>query len=243
MIKFFRKIRQKLLTENKFNRYFIYAIGEILLVVIGILIALQINNWNERQNLSNTELALIEELDDNLKASKKEIQLVIESHKQSIRWHKELIYHINKDLPYSNKLDTIFGNIATWASPYLTLSAFETLKIEGLGIIKSKKIKDWITLVYESDFNYIINDYDRYEWERAKQTTLPFAEKYIRRDLESDLAIPNDFDKLKRNNEFINLLHSNIWLRENGIELYELVIKDIDTLSNHIESELKLRRK
>jgi hypothetical protein len=46
MIKFFRKIRQKLLSENKFSKYLIYAIGEIFLVVIGILIALGINNWN-----------------------------------------------------------------------------------------------------------------------------------------------------------------------------------------------------
>jgi len=47
MIKFFRKIRQNLLTENKFSKYFLYAIGEIMLVVIGILIALQLNNLNE----------------------------------------------------------------------------------------------------------------------------------------------------------------------------------------------------
>lgn len=47
MIKFFRKIRQKLLVENRFNKYALYAIGEIVLVVIGILIALQINNQNE----------------------------------------------------------------------------------------------------------------------------------------------------------------------------------------------------
>src|SRR6056297_2485873 len=49
MIKFFRKIRQKMLSENKFSKYLIYAIGEIILVVIGILIALQINNWNENR--------------------------------------------------------------------------------------------------------------------------------------------------------------------------------------------------
>jgi len=54
MITFFRKIRQSLMTENnpsppagRFSKYLLYAIGEILLVVIGILIALQINNWNE----------------------------------------------------------------------------------------------------------------------------------------------------------------------------------------------------
>jgi hypothetical protein len=49
MIKFFRKIRQNLLTENKFSKYFLYAIGEILLVVIGILIALQIGDLNEER--------------------------------------------------------------------------------------------------------------------------------------------------------------------------------------------------
>ena len=47
MIKFFRNIRQSLIMENKTSKYLKYAIGEILLVVIGILIALQINNWNE----------------------------------------------------------------------------------------------------------------------------------------------------------------------------------------------------
>ena len=49
MIKFFRKIRQRLLTENKFSKYLIYAVGEIVLVMIGILLALQVNNWNENR--------------------------------------------------------------------------------------------------------------------------------------------------------------------------------------------------
>ena len=49
MIKFFRHIRRSLIQENKMGKYFKYAIGEILLVVIGILIALQFNNWNEQR--------------------------------------------------------------------------------------------------------------------------------------------------------------------------------------------------
>ena len=59
MIKFFRKIRQNLLSENKFSKYFLYAIGEIVLVVIGILIALQINNWNENKKASNSEKSIL----------------------------------------------------------------------------------------------------------------------------------------------------------------------------------------
>jgi hypothetical protein len=49
MIKFFRKIRQHLLTENKFSKYLLYAFGEIALVMVGILLALQVNNWNEEK--------------------------------------------------------------------------------------------------------------------------------------------------------------------------------------------------
>ena len=54
MIKFFRKIRQRLLTENKFSKYLMYAFGEIVLVVIGILIALQLNNAKEISKLNET---------------------------------------------------------------------------------------------------------------------------------------------------------------------------------------------
>jgi hypothetical protein len=59
MIKFFRKIRQTLLTENKFSKYLLYALGEILLVVIGILIALSINNLNETRKDRDFEQAIL----------------------------------------------------------------------------------------------------------------------------------------------------------------------------------------
>lgn len=62
MIKFFRKIRLKLLSESKFSRYLIYAIGEIILVVIGILIALQINNWNENRKSSEIRINYYEQI-------------------------------------------------------------------------------------------------------------------------------------------------------------------------------------
>ncbi len=62
MIKFFRKIRQQLIQENKMGKYFKYAIGEILLVVIGILIALQINNWNENRKEAENQSKLFANL-------------------------------------------------------------------------------------------------------------------------------------------------------------------------------------
>jgi len=71
MIKFFRKIRQNLLMENKTKKYFKYAIGEIILVVIGILIAVQINNWNEnrkeKESLNAIYNLVISDLESDLK--------------------------------------------------------------------------------------------------------------------------------------------------------------------------------
>jgi len=67
MIKFFRNIRQSLLMENKTSKYFKYAIGEIVLVVIGILIALQINNWNESQKALKKEKIYLVKLSQNIK--------------------------------------------------------------------------------------------------------------------------------------------------------------------------------
>ncbi|WP_411768397.1 DUF6090 family protein [Winogradskyella sp. A3E31] len=65
MIKFFRQIRFKLMEQKKTSRYFKYAIGEIILVVIGILIALQINNWNEhRKQLRQQDLLFNQLLSD-----------------------------------------------------------------------------------------------------------------------------------------------------------------------------------
>jgi hypothetical protein len=56
MLRFFRQIRQRLLTDNKFSKYLLYAVGEVLLVVIGILIAFQVDNWSEERKTTNTEV-------------------------------------------------------------------------------------------------------------------------------------------------------------------------------------------
>ena len=77
MINFFRNIRQRLLRENKFSRYLLYAIGEILLVVIGILIALQINNWNEAQKDHAYEVKMLSEIVKSLKADQLNLQMLL----------------------------------------------------------------------------------------------------------------------------------------------------------------------
>ena len=82
MIKFYRKIRQRLLSENKFGKYLIYAVGEIVLVVIGILIALQINNWNENKKSKNQLNNIYNEVKLNLRSDLSNINEVIKQYEQ-----------------------------------------------------------------------------------------------------------------------------------------------------------------
>ena len=80
MIKFFRHIRHSLIKQNKMGKYFKYAIGEIILVVIGILIALQINNWNESRKINQEEKQTISilklEFEKNLKDLESNIETI-----------------------------------------------------------------------------------------------------------------------------------------------------------------------
>ena len=85
MIKLFRKIRQQLLTENKFSKYLLYAVGEIVLVVIGILIALSINNWNENIKNHSLEKRYIGELRSDLQKDSIAIQDLIKKSTSQLR--------------------------------------------------------------------------------------------------------------------------------------------------------------
>ncbi len=98
MIKFFRKIRQQLLTENKFSKYLLYAIGEIILVVIGILIALQINNWNQNRKMQFQEQDILNGLEIEFKINRDRLARVMQTSKQSIENANKLMTYFNQDI-------------------------------------------------------------------------------------------------------------------------------------------------
>jgi uncharacterized membrane protein YgaE (UPF0421/DUF939 family) len=78
MLRFFRQLRQRLIIESQFSRYLLYAIGEILLVVIGILIALQVNNWNEERKNDKKVAKYTEGLIADLKKDRRLVVGVLE---------------------------------------------------------------------------------------------------------------------------------------------------------------------
>ncbi|MEH6748623.1 MAG: DUF6090 family protein [Maribacter arcticus] len=103
MIKFFRKIRQRLLTENKFSKYLLYAIGEIVLVVIGILIALQLNNLNEIEKVKDTEVNYLNALHDEFASNLKEVERVMKLNEKNLKIAHTLLSKMGTDNPDLNE--------------------------------------------------------------------------------------------------------------------------------------------
>lgn len=118
MIKFFRKIRQNLLSEGKTGKYLKYAFGEIVLVVIGILIALQVNNWNEKKKVNNNEIKLLKKAILDLNQENRDTQAQIKWFKLYQDVHFE-IYKQTKDSLNSNP--NLDYNTLIWTNIYRPL--------------------------------------------------------------------------------------------------------------------------
>ncbi|MBK7871751.1 MAG: hypothetical protein IPJ74_14270 [Saprospiraceae bacterium] len=91
MLQFFRSIRRRLLESGKVKSYVLYAIGEILLVVIGILLALQVNNWNEARKARAIEHEYLLSLREEFKANLKELDNLISLNRQLMEGAKEFL--------------------------------------------------------------------------------------------------------------------------------------------------------
>ena len=138
MIKFFRRIRQRLVVENKFSKYFLYAIGEIILVVIGILIALQINNWNEVQIGEMKATSILEAIRSDMVKDLDRIEDLKPFWGEEILFFKKVFpsYKYPIDIPNIVHLDTInqvnYSTLFDHDAPFRSnTSAFDGMIADG----------------------------------------------------------------------------------------------------------------
>ena len=110
MLTLLRKIRRSLIKSGSAEKYLLYAIGEIALVVIGILIALQINNWNQQRLSKQYEKKLLTELLNTVIADYDLLQMSLDGNKRSARSCEIILNHFDQNLPYHDSLSLHFEN-------------------------------------------------------------------------------------------------------------------------------------
>lgn len=205
MIKFFRKIRQKLVSENKISKYLIYAIGEIILVVIGILIALQINNWNEYKKERAKERVVLEDIINNLNRNNELIRNSLVTIKKIDNSSDVIISVIRNKKPYSDTLGSHFFESTRSGGLLFPLSTegYESLKNAGFDIIRSGLLKDEILELFEISYTRIK---EKSQWATERGIGFDNYVFTIFNGAQPNILVPLDYNKLLNDARYISLV-------------------------------------
>ncbi|WP_350289516.1 DUF6090 family protein [uncultured Croceitalea sp.] len=243
MIKLFRKIRQDLLMENKTGKYFKYAIGEILLVVIGILLALQINNWNEDRKSKKTEAYVLNEILSNLKEDSVILNEIVKQRQITKSSVANMLSYLQKEKISKDSLEKDMVNFLTFERYFPINNAYEILKSKGLQL-SNNNLTSKISRYYD------------YEQKKTNRSILDI-EKAVLDILEDSSGIPRFIETLALNENISIIDYDNSELKN---ELYReivpfknnnigtlnklIVFQNLnETLRKDIETELNLIKK
>lgn len=257
MIKLFRKTRQNLLMENKTGKYLKYAIGEIILVVIGILIALSINNWNGQRKNNASENDILIGLENEFKFNLNAINYTLNRNKAVVNGCLEVteIIRSNTLKNDSKKLDSLLYLIGSFSSFDAVRGVTDELLNSGkLHLIKNDSLKMFLTR-WTGSLDDVDEDKE-YRFESYNHSLIPFISKYFPlangeltkniMGMNDQKLIPNykeqspfeaDYENLNLM-EFENVIwfhkHNNDWviLMDDGIK------KEIKTILKLINEEI-----
>ncbi len=225
MIKFFRRIRQQLLADNKTGKYLKYAIGEIVLVMIGILLALQVNNWNQNANeqykIKEYAVSLIQDLESDIK-------MIRGIHQQNeeivVRIDSLSTYSRNRKIEDFSNLTLLYFTLNKPHRPYVwnRTTITELINSGNLGLIKNDSLSKMIS-EYDATTFHLIDDFinDRIQFEKATDLSVSVVNhNYPNLDLLSRKLLPNnnkrDYDFFE-SDEYIAAKSDNLGLITNNV--------------------------
>ncbi|NNK73008.1 MAG: hypothetical protein HKO94_07435 [Flavobacteriaceae bacterium] len=140
------------MSQGKTSRYIKYAIGEIILVVIGILIALQINNWNQNRKRLKQEQVLLVQIRDEMLSQYGDVHYDLEMLRMAERSHFKIVDHMNENLPYRDSLCFYYSLLKIDEYIYPNDGVYSKIQNVGLDIIRNDALRNGIQNLYETDF-------------------------------------------------------------------------------------------
>ena len=233
MINFFRKTRKQLFTENKFTKYLFYALGEIILVVIGILIALQINNWNNRRIEKEEEKKSYRNIKRQIEDDRKEL-----TDAKAINNYFSATYkHANKiiraqDFTKSDSLALIAMGLSQYSDFNSSGNIYETLV--NSGNIKLLKNDGITSLIQQLETTYIYaNKLETIHWEIIINELSPALRGVVNFDAFKAVK-PERLYEVEMQNIFVE----SIYLTSAKDTVYSKALREIDTIIKRINTEL-----
>jgi hypothetical protein len=243
MIKFFRHIRQAMIKENRVSKYMLYAIGEIILVVAGILIALQLNNWNSEQKRTAQELGLLVEMRENLLNDLVDVEYNINTNKRLLFGSRMVMKHLTERTPFHDSLKVHYAQLFGATKQTVNSSAFENLKSTGFDLIQNDSLRRRISILYTERLPIIDSQESGFDAGVQMQNLTNLIYGKVVMDAVWQSAYPLDASTLMDDEVFKGALRMNIFARTFMLDGYQNLKIRIEGLIDQISTELEERQK
>lgn len=251
MIKFFRNIRRNLLSEGKTSRYIKYAVGEIVLVVIGILIALQINNWNQKQQDKMLEQATLKALLSEFQDNYVSVNDYLENIKKMLKFGDTLMKLIGPEITSTSKYDVhrLIGEVSGTMKCIVSVDVLEDVQSSGrLNLLSNEQVRRAISK-WSSQLKELQSE--EFDWaQEFSSQYIPFTHKWLQ--WENVDYILNNNDSIRytgsrfnvdprlmlQQPEFENIMNEQYWRFTRIKERTKVLLRKTDTLIGLLKKEL-----
>ncbi len=247
MLRFFRQIRHRLLTNNRFGKYLLYAVGEILLVVLGILIALQVDNWNEERIERKSQVKLLKELKADLEDNLEEIIENKERCDRRLNYSKSIWIYLREKREVDDSLKKHIRLIQGSNFFNNSKTTYEYVKNSGLKLLSNDTLRSKITKMYEEDFQNI-EWRSQGEFKFNDEVRLPFMRSHFKPDTVvineeitsfSSKVYPENWNQLRDNIEFQNIILDGLNLYAVRINQMTKTIESLNNLLANLQLEIE----
>ncbi|WP_455169911.1 DUF6090 family protein [Aegicerativicinus sediminis] len=234
--------------QNKFAKYLLYAIGEIILIIIGILVALYLNNLNEAKQTKALEIKLLNELKSNLQHSILNFQRSINSEKEYLSYNEMILDYLDNNKPYNPELDNAFGVYFWTITSNPVTGGYDFLKSKGIDLITNDSLRNKISFIFETEFSIIKNENEVWSNNLQQNISYPYHVEHFRKYVFNnnnsiELAKPFDYDALLRDDKFKSINTEIISNRRWNINSLTNLVKEMDDLVAEIDKELQSDKK
>ncbi|WP_340114063.1 DUF6090 family protein [Maribellus mangrovi] len=264
MLKILRKIRAALLAEGKTGKYLKYAIGEILLVVIGILIALQVNNWNEGRKSKSQEITILKNIKEDINLDTLDLTFNYEYHKKFYEAEAAFLELLmSEEMSEVSKNRVNFNDaLGTKLWTVLHKSTFTNLQNNDVNLLKNNEIRKEISRFYDFFHEAIEQMANQFVEFRLYEKKLPYFKKYFKVIPETYKLLQiegepdyldhkmdkykielKDLEGARNDDAFIFTMNEILFLRRAFIDFHESILLEISSLNKHLDEEiLKLEK-
>lgn len=214
-----------------------YAVGEVLLIVVGVSIALAATSWYEERKEHRREIESLLEIRATLEADFQSISKYESTTRRRVEHMTALLSHLESVAPYTAETSVSLGWLVGWRGVRIRAAPFEALKEDGLSLISNDTLRFRLISLYEDEFASLKASSERSE-AFVVNKILPYFIVNFRRD-ESQRWVPHDYEQIRNEGQVANMARWKVYTTEKYLlPRYEQTLKSIEEILVLIDDEV-----